>query len=234
MKPDVPIAPTDATFLALSASQTAPMIAYTYTDHAGLRTGYVLAYQRTSGAQGSVSVSPESIGVSSPAFVYDYFNETGTVVQPGGSFIGMVDYNGSYYAVAPIGSSGIAFLGDADKFVSCGKKRIGELSDSNGVLQVLVQFAGGEKRIVLHLYSPSHPLVAAEAGSAGPPVWMGGGMYQVVVPFDPAGQAIVNFRQAHGQRSSGGLDYSRGTSRIILILTVKVRSSVGTLHAGPA
>ena len=203
VKPDVPIAPTDATFLALSASQTTPMIAYTYTDHAGLRTCYVLAYQRTSGAQGPVSISPESIGVSSPAFVYDYFNQTGTVVQPGGYFTGTVDYNGSYYVVAPIGSSGIAFLGDADKFVSCGKKRIGELSDSNGVLQVQVQFAGGEKRIVLHLYSPSHPLVAAIAGSAGPPVWMGGGMYRVAVSFDPAGQAIVNFRLAHGPRSSG-------------------------------
>ena len=126
VKPDVPLVPTDSTFLALSANQAAaPMLAYTYTDHGGLRTAYVLAYQRTQGAQGSISFSPGALGVNSPAYVYDYFNRTGAVVEAGGSFTGTVDYDGSYFVVAPIGSSGIAFLGDKDKFVSCGKKRIG-------------------------------------------------------------------------------------------------------------
>jgi len=200
VKPDVPIAPTDSTFLALSASQGAPMIAYSYTDHAGLRTAYVLAYQRTQGAQGSVSFSPQELGVTSPAYIYDYFNESGEVVQPGGSFTGIVDYNGSYFVVAPLGSSGIAFLGDGEKFVGCGKKRIALLSESKGVLQALIQFAGGEKQVVLHLYSPSRPAVVAQTGSASPPVWMGGGLYRVIVSFDPAGQATISFWLDAGQR----------------------------------
>ncbi len=205
VKPDVPIVPTDSTFLAMSTSSAAPMLAYTYTNHGALQTTYVLAYERAPGAQGPISFSPAEFGITNPAYVYDYFRETGAVVESGGLFTGNIDYDGSYFIVAPIGSSGIAFLGDSDKFVPCGKKRIEELSDDGGVLRVLVRFAGGEKTIALHLHAPSLPLVTTETGTAGPPIAVGvgrhraaGGRYKVIVSFDPAGQAVVNFRLGLG------------------------------------
>lgn len=192
VKPDVPIAPTDSTFVGLSASQVAPVVAFTYTDHAGLRTAYVLAYNRVQGAQSTISFSPQSLGVAGPAFVLNYFNKTGLVLDSGQSFTGSVDYDGSYFLVAPVGTSGIAFLGDAGKFVSCGNKRIEQISD-DGVLRVYVRFAAGEKRVALRFYSPFQPTGAAEAGSIGPMIPVKGGTYRVLVSPDSSGQAIVNF-----------------------------------------
>src|ERR1700680_3406420 len=85
------------------------------------------------------------------------------VIQPGGEYRTLVDYGGSYYIVAPIGPSGIAFLGDAGKFVSCGKKRIDILKD-DGSLNITVQFAREEREVVLHLYSPVRPYLPGVSG----------------------------------------------------------------------
>jgi hypothetical protein len=193
VKPDVPLAPTDSTFVGLSASQVAPVIAFTYTEHAGLRTAYVFAYDRVRGAQSPVSFSPQSLGVTAPAYVFDLFHRTGQLLEPGQSFTGSVNYNGSYFGVAPVGLSGIAFLGDAGKFVSCGKKRIEQISD-DGVLRVSVRFAAGEKHVALQLYSPFQPVAAVEAGRMGALIPSKAGIYRVVVSPDASGQAIVNFR----------------------------------------
>ena len=193
VKPDVPIVPTDATFLAAAQSSVAPIVASTYTDHNGSRTAYVLAYERTSGALGQVSFVPASLGISGPAYVLDYFHKTGTLLQPGAPFTDTVDYNGSYYIVAPIGPSGMAFLGDANKFVSSGKKRIEQLSD-HGAVHAVVRFAPNETNVVLHFYSPSEPAVLATQGRAGRPVLEAPDRYAVAVSPGPGGIAAVDLR----------------------------------------
>ena len=192
VKPDVPLAPLDETFLAFSQSGAAPVVAATHTDHSGRRTAYVLAYSRISGGFSQITFSPASAGVTGPAYVYDFFGNTGTLIQPGGAFYSVIDYSGSYYVVAPIGPSGIAFLGDAGKFVSCGKKRIEELSD-NGTLRAVVGFAAGEKLVVLRVYSPVEPIVFAEAGHVVELKNHGENLYRVIVRPDATGVAIVNF-----------------------------------------
>jgi hypothetical protein len=72
--------------------------------------------------------------------------------------------NGSYYLVVPIGPSGIAFLGDAGKFVSLGHKRISQLSD-NDTVQTTVTFAPGEGAVTLHGHAPARPKVRAATGT---------------------------------------------------------------------
>ena len=193
VKPDVPLSATDATYLALSNSQSAPVVSYTYTDHAGVRTAYVLAYGRVQGAQSPLSFSPQSLRVSGPAYVYDYFHRTGILLQPGQLFTGSVDYDGSYFLVAPAGLSGIAFLGDPGKFASCGKKRIEEISD-NGVLRVAVRFAAGETRLVLHVYSPAQPVATVETGTVGAVVAAKNDTYRIIAIPDSNGLAVVNFQ----------------------------------------
>jgi hypothetical protein len=195
VKPDAALTPLDATFQGFTQSSSAPMVASTYTDHAGLRTAYVLAYGRVSGALSQIVFSPESVGVTGSACVYDYFLNVGTVIQLGATFSSLVDYNGSYYLVAPIGLSGIAFLGDSGKFVSCGKKRIAQLSD-NGALQVLVRFAPGEEFVALHLYATTSPRVSATSGTAGSPQNHGENIYRVVVHPDASGSAAITFQTA--------------------------------------
>ena len=71
---------------------------------------------------------------------------------------------GSYFIAVPIGPSGIAFLGDTDKFVTRGKKRISSFSD-NGFLRATVAFAAGETNVTLCGYAPSSPYVFALAGA---------------------------------------------------------------------
>jgi hypothetical protein len=195
VKPDVALAPLDATFLAFSQSDSAPVVAATYTDHAGLRTAYVLSYGRIAGASSQIVFSPGSLGVTGPAYVYDYFQNTGMVIQPEAPFGAIVDYDGSFYLVAPVGPSGIAFLGDCGKFVSCGKKRIEQISD-NGTLRVSVRFAPGEQFVALHFYSATEPLVSAESGAVGRLQNHGANLHRVVVHPDSNGAASITFRVA--------------------------------------
>ncbi|MFJ8603136.1 hypothetical protein ACIREM_31385 [Streptomyces shenzhenensis] len=69
---------------------------------------------------------------------------------------------GTYWVVAPVGASGIAFLGDAGKFVSHGDKRIAHLRD-DGKVHATVAFAAGEGPVTLHGYAPRKPAVTATA-----------------------------------------------------------------------
>ena len=195
VKPDVALAPVDATFQAFTQSSAAPMVASTYTDHAGLRTAYVLAYGRIPNTLSQIVFSPASVAVTGAAYVYDYFENTGAVIQPGAEHRPLVDYDGSYFVVAPVGPSGIAFLGDVGKFVSCGKKRIAQLSD-DGALRVSVLFAPSEKVVALLLYSATQPKVSAQSGTVGSLKNHGENLYRVVVHPDANGAASIIFHTA--------------------------------------
>jgi hypothetical protein len=190
VKPDVPIYPVDSAWVARSQSDNAPMVASTYTDHGGWKTAYVFAYSRVSGAVSPVTIQPQSLGLAGAVYVYDYFAKTGAVVMPGALYATTVDYNASYFLVAPIGPSGIAFLGDSGKFVSCGKKRIEQLSD-DGALHVTVRFASGETQAELHLYSEVRPKLTVSAGRGGFPLSLGHGLYRVTVAPDAHGVATI-------------------------------------------
>jgi hypothetical protein len=164
VKPDASIAPLDAVYPAIAGNSTAPMVAGTYSQHNGLRDGYVFAYARNGGSQ-SVTFSPANVGVSGAAYVYNYFTGAGRVVPAGGSFTDTVNSNGSYYVVAPVGQSGIAFLGDTGKFASLGSKRISQLSD-DGSVHATVAFAAAERTATLRGYAPAAPRVTASDGTA--------------------------------------------------------------------
>ncbi|MEQ0565184.1 hypothetical protein ABJI51_39425 [Amycolatopsis sp. NEAU-NG30] len=165
VKPDTSLVPLDSVYPAIAQNSSAPMVAGTYSDHNGLRDGYVFAYARNNGTQ-SVSFTPASVGVAGAAYVYNYFTGAGRVVPAGGSFTDTVNSNGSYYVVAPVGQSGIAFLGDTGKFASLGSKRISQLSD-NGSVHATVAFAASEQTVTLRGYAPAAPKVTATDGTAG-------------------------------------------------------------------
>ena len=70
----------------------------------------------------------------------------------------------AFYIIAPVGKSGIAFLGDQNKFVGTGKQRIDSLRDDTGKLTVGVVLAANEKSVVLHGYATSAPKATVLAG----------------------------------------------------------------------
>ena len=111
----------------------------------------------------AASFSPTELGITTPAYVYDYFAGTGQLVAAKAS-VNVAVTDGSYWIVAPVGPSGIAFLGDAGKFVAHGTKRIPHVSD-DGVLRATIEFTEGEGPITVHGYAPTRPTAAATSGA---------------------------------------------------------------------
>jgi len=195
VKPDTALVPLDFNYVNDAQGKNLPMVASAYTDHNGLRNYYVFAYARTS-ANPNASFTPAQLGMSSNAYVYDFFNQTGMVVAASSAFNFSTTtpdalIGGSYFIVSPIGVSGLAFIGDANKFVTAGKKRISAVSDS-GSLQVTVAFAAGESNVTLLGYTPSYaPKVTVNNGSAGPVYLNGGRLFMVSVSPDGSGTASI-------------------------------------------
>lgn len=197
VKPDVPLAPIDSSYLSAAhapdlAHIAAPQIAATYTDFGGVRTHYVFAY-----TQGSdpATFQPSDLGLERPAYLYDYFMGTGRVVNPSDS-ISMQTSGGILYLIAaPIGPSGIAILGDLGQFVTAGKKRVTSIGD-NGVVHVTMAFASGESPRLLTGYSTEAPEVRASAGTLGPVAFDAATQrFQVLVTPGSDGTASIRIEQ---------------------------------------
>jgi hypothetical protein len=171
VKPDAPLVPTDESVLAeAKASGSAgsgsfskpPMVASTFTDHGGMRALYVFAYARDSVPQ-TATFQPSTLGLTGATYVYDVYADAGRLLGAGELFSSSVS-SGFYSVVAPVGASGIAFLGDQGEFVSLGQKRISQLAD-DGTLHATIEFAGGEQAVTLHGFAPAAPTVASAGGS---------------------------------------------------------------------
>jgi hypothetical protein len=166
VKPDTSIVPTDGTYLSDAAGTGGAMVATAVSRHGALCAGYVFAYARSTSASANASFAPSDMGITGAAYVYDFFAGTGVVVNSDETYTAVVDYNGSYFQVVPVGPSGIGFLGDAGKFVSLGKQRISRLSDT-GSVRAEIAFASGDGPVTLHGYAPAAVSVTATGASAG-------------------------------------------------------------------
>lgn len=170
VKPDVSLAPIEQTYLNDAEGLNLPMVAATHVDNGNLRALYVFAFARSS-SNTNASFAPSQLGVTNTTYVYDYFKSSGSVLAASNVFnfsTTLTDNTngGTFYVVVPIGPSGIALLGDTNKFVTLGKKRIAALSDT-GVLKATVLFATNETNLVLSGYAPSKPYALAFGDSAG-------------------------------------------------------------------
>ena len=166
VKPDAPLVPIDDSYLADARGSSHPRIATTYTIHGrDIRTMYAFAYADTI-ASTAVKVAAVRLGVKETAFAYDYFAGTGRLVHPGDTVtMASGPESWSYTVFAPVGRSGIAFVGDPEKFVTCGKERIESLDDKTGRLTATLVLAKGEDSIEVCGYSAGLPTIRIEGGS---------------------------------------------------------------------
>jgi len=167
IKPDAPLLPTDASYLAEAQGRDRPLVASTFTDHGGLRTVYGIAYRISDKDADSLSLAPDEVGAAGSVYFYDYLAGTGVALPPKKAL--PVAFHGgrlAYFMVAPLGASGIALLGDAGAFVGTGKKRVAFITQGQRGISVQVLFSRGEKRITLRGYAASAPDV--RSGSAVP------------------------------------------------------------------
>ena len=197
VKPDVPLVPVDDAYVNDALNLGQPFVAATYTDHTNSRALYVFAYGENP-AKLTSSFRPADLGITSNAYVYDYFAATGMVVNAGSAFnftTTMPDpaNGGSFFIAAPIGSSGVALIGDTGKFVTRGKKRISQLTD-NGTLTATVKFVAGEQSVMLAGYSSAYPSIEFSQGS-GEMIYYNPatGLFTVRVEPGGGGTAVVQF-----------------------------------------
>ena len=156
VKPDAPLVPTDADILADAQGRHTPLVASTYTQN-GNRTIYVFACTRPGDAP-EVSFTPASLGFAGKVFVYRDADKIGKIEEADDVYKDrLIRPDWPAYVIAPIGRSGIAFLGDAGKIVGTGRQRIPSVLDAPGGLTVTIAFAPGEKSIILHGYAASKP-----------------------------------------------------------------------------
>jgi hypothetical protein len=168
VKPDAAIAPLDHSYIDGAAGRDDPIVAATFTRHGALTASYVFAF--AFGGKLTARFSPSELGQAGNVYVWDVYRARGRLLASNAMLSEDVQNGRAYYVVAPVGPSGIAFLGDKDKYVSLGRQRIPALTD-NGQLEVGVAFAAGESSVTLHGWSPSPPMASALTGSIGALTW---------------------------------------------------------------
>ena len=169
IKPDAALVPVDAAYVAEAQKQMVPLIATTYTDHSGQRTSYTVVLDPPKMVGLPFTLAPSDLNVSGPVYVYDYFNATGRWLEKNQPYSGKVGEGGLTYLIgAPVGPSGIAFLGDRDKFASLGRQRIASLEDQPDHLKAEVLLTPSEDVVNLHGYAHKIPTVDVQNGTADP------------------------------------------------------------------
>lgn len=154
VKPDVPLFPVDAAYLQLAKGENKPIVAYTYTRHTGVKTGYLFVFAGANTRSTQFSVKPSETGMIGNVVVYSPQTHLLRTLKATDAFtadLGASRYN--YYIVAPITASGIAFLGDEGKIAATGKKRIADITTTDTGMRVKVVFAPGESTLTLQGFS---------------------------------------------------------------------------------
>jgi hypothetical protein len=209
VKPDVPAVPDDSVLIADAQNIDTPMIATAYSDFGGLRATYIFAYSRATAS--AVTIKPSTYGIAGPAYLFDYLNAAGYPIDAGSARIVNLTTGVGYFVLAPVGATGVAFLGDKGHFVTLGKKRIPALTDS-GQIDVTVSFAAGEHMRTLFGYSPMPVSVSATVGDASALVWDSTTqLFTVNVHASGKGVAHVLITQASTPASASDCNVSCGT-----------------------
>ncbi len=219
LKPDQSMVPTDASFVveatameqyygvngptASNAGNKAPLIlpplvAQTYSDFGATRVEYVFAFSRNVNAPAQVSFSPQDFGFAGTVYVYNYFDKTGWRQPASQAIVQPVDNQGSYFVIAPVGPSGMAFLGDLSRFVPASHERVLSLAD-NGEITATLQFVPGET-VPISISSASVPIVSADGATVTAPLLDSStGLYQVMVTAGQNKQATIGIAAPLGQ-----------------------------------
>jgi hypothetical protein len=200
VKPDVPLLPMDQDYLDMARGRKRPVLAYTYTQHEKITTGYVFAFSDAMDTAGNVATvaadaadaasvdaasfnrAPRGVAAADTARCRRIAFRPGDIVRsnrivvfnPKENTLRLLTGNETfhdelpeekyvYYIIAPITSTGIAFLGDTGKIAATGKKRIAGIEVAGKALRVTVLFAKGESTVTLRGYS-GHP-IAADRGT---------------------------------------------------------------------
>jgi hypothetical protein len=173
VKPDRPLVPTDESYLREAHGDGGVLTAWTCTDHGDHRTVYAFAFVPGKMAVGDADfpweITPASFGIRSPVYIYDVTRQSGVMLAAGQPYRSVIEgdsYN--FVIIAPVGPSGIAFLGDEDKIASTGKQRIADIRETAKSMMVTVVTAPGERAVKLHGFADTVPVCDMAGGTVLP------------------------------------------------------------------
>jgi hypothetical protein len=186
IKPDQPILLLDRSIVAEAQGKPGVSIATTYSQHTGGRITYVFGFTDSGG---SMSFTPAELGYAGSVYVLDVNHGTGRLLTASQANTDTIT-DTAYDIVAPVGPSGIAFLGEQGKLAAAGKKRISDWSD-DGKLAVSVAFGARETSVTLTGYAPSAPTATASTGAVGAVQYDASSKRFTVVVMPAGGSATV-------------------------------------------
>jgi hypothetical protein len=170
VKPDAPLTPVDATFIAEAQGDHAtPLVCATHTAHGDANAVYVFAFEPKAPAKEkepkAFAFDLRSSSLSGQTYAYDYFSGTGRLIQ-GGELSEKLGADGwSYWVLAPVGPSRMALIGDTGKFITRGKQRITAIQDTPAGLNASLAFAPKEEVVTVAVYAPAEPSVHVTNGT---------------------------------------------------------------------
>ncbi len=197
VKPDSPLLPLDETWVRLARGEKGPILAATSTDFGSFKAYYVFVYNPGKKVV-LVDIPPASLGFRGKGCAFRPLLGAAETIVPGKPWRARVEgrAGGSrpwgYFVVVPRLGKGLAFLGDKDKFVPFGRKRIQKVEYRGGKLRVEVLFAPGEREVVLLGVSPFPPKPVAEEGVLKGAGWgKDDGSFLLRVAPGPKGRAVL-------------------------------------------
>ena len=162
VKPDVPILPLDIDYINDSKGEKSPILAYTYTKHGDITTGYLFAFIEDSSFSKVISFIPSELGINGIVAIYCPLNKKLNIIDSKSVFKANVPKDlFTYFIIAPVSPSGIALFGDQGKITSTGKQRIANLVEKKGMFRVKVLFAKGESLVTIYGYS-KNPIICSK------------------------------------------------------------------------
>jgi hypothetical protein len=198
IKPDQPLLPIGLMYGEDAQNEQTPMIATARSNAGG--AVYVFAYPRR-GADANVTVPLRELGLSQPVYAWNWVAHSGELIPAGGNLSMTFADGWAYDVLIPVGSDGVALVGDASKVTTLGRERIASVSN-RGHLTATVAFAANEHEVILSGYAAGVPAVAATSGSARlvhyDPL---SHAFQIRVAPGPAQRAAVQITLQHGGRA---------------------------------
>ncbi len=146
VKPDVPIAATDASMVGSAAFRSELLVAECFSDHPAGRWSYVLGLHTNPSEEvvrGSIDLA--ALGQSAPAgdvVAWNWRTGTATRLSPDAVLeVELAKEDWEYLVLAPILPSGLAVIGDVSTFVTAGDARL-EVTATAAGARLLVKGAG--------------------------------------------------------------------------------------------
>ena len=175
VKPDAPLTPIDASFIAAATAQSkgkvvpTALISATHTGEGAERAEYVFACtsQAKDPPDTAWTVNAGELGITTPALAYDFFSGAAQIVDAAHPLTGQLnhDHDWAYWVLAPVGPSGMALVGDTGLFVTRGRQRCESIADDGQAIQAKVVFAPSESSVTLTVYAPTALRITSQGGS---------------------------------------------------------------------